>query len=271
MKKVISEVKFEVSNGRTVEARILPDGGCKLFVEFTNYEFPFGDYSSKREITFEDFIPIKVSEFDPNDKLLLLPPFRKRLRKAVLEGSLDDFYVQPQDASIGANGNIAFYKDGEPATGISYTEWEEQAKEFDKEHNSGLSTRLQYDARNFALLKKLVENGWNPLSAWYALTHNSSRLVDKCGYAEIKDSSEKIKRTGSKIICGFADLGNTYKILAKEEGKDNFWIAGTSYMSSPRFEPIAKMYPANDYYKGIRNAVGLVVCVPNKKQKNKNL
>lgn len=267
MKKTISEVKFEVSNGRIVEARILPDGGCKLFVEFTNYEFPFGDYSSKREITFKDFVPIKASEFDPKDKLLLLPPFRKRLRKAVIEGRMYDFFVQPQDASISANGNIAFYKDGEPAIDMSYDWWEEQAKKFDKDHNSRLATALEYDARNFALLKKLVENGWKPFSAWYALMHNSSRLVDN--YMEIKDSNQRIKRTGSKIVCGFADLGNTYKILAKEEGHDNFWLAGTSYMSSPRFEPIAKMYPLNDYYKGIRSAVGLVVCVPNNKQKNK--
>ena len=47
--------------------------------------------------------------------------------------------------------------------------------------------------------------------------------MEFCDYSE--DAKYNFEPTGSRIICGFYDLANTYKIFAEDEEAGGFWLA----------------------------------------------
>ena len=151
--------------------------------------------------------------------------FKQLLTDAIKKG-LKDFYRPRLDPSFDENGEIS-YKPGEkPAVGRSYNWWEKKAKEFCRERGSRLGTITEYVAFLGVLLKRLVASGWKVQDAWSAVCNDSKELGH---YWNSKNAKYDFDPTGSREICRFFDLANTFKILAEDEETGGFWLAGGGY------------------------------------------
>lgn len=95
---------------------------------------------------------------------------------------------------------------------------------------------------------------WSEESAWSAVCNNSENLGHY--YSPIKDY---IEPTGSKMIAGKCDLGNTAKILVKDEKDDGFWIAGGTYDLCGSESPLANIRFSKSFLLPLRNSVGWFV------------
>lgn len=268
MGKTTTEMKFEVSNGRIKNVQLKPDGSCTLIVEI---EFKKGEnveineYKKPKKLrTFKDFILIEASKITPEEKLykklVKHEPFKSILCSPVENGTLKDFYIAGMDGSLDENGKLQFAKGEQVAVKLSYNESEKKALEFDPEHNSRLGTITEYFAFLYILIDELIKSGWTFRKAYKAVVKDSVKLGH---YFNSKGAKKEFENTGLRNICGFMDLGNTQKILAKDERYKFFYIAGGSYFSSSYYDTLANYYTCVDYMKQQLFATPWIVCTKN--------
>ena len=66
-------------------------------------------------------------------------------------------------------------------------------------------------------------------------------------YWNSDNAKHQFEYTGSREICGFFDLANTYKILAKDEEAGGFWLAGGFFNLDGNDDPLADLVLRNGY------------------------
>ena len=261
MFKATKEMKFEVSNGRIKDVRLSKDGSCTLIVEIEFHEgenIIFGGYQVPVvEKKYEDFILVEASKIKPNERLLKKYPFKDVLLEPVKNGELKDFCIPGMDPSFSKEGSFHYVKGELPAVGQSYNWWEYAAKQFDPEHNSRLGTRVEYYAFLYILIDEMIKRGWKYKKAIKAVCNNSKEI------AHIWDSPEAkrhLEDTGEREVCGYFDLGNTKKILAKDEKYAFLWIMGVNYRTGSYNHSLTTEYNKFNYEELISDAVGWIVC-----------
>jgi len=211
----------------------------------------------------DEFILVEASKLSLDDFFMQYIPktrceeaFKRRLTEVIEEG-VKDFWRPKYDPSfIKDKAGICFVSGNKPAMGKSYKWWDETAKKFWPEHGSRLGTKEEYVAFLGCLIKKLVEeNGRFDYKVWDAICNDPLNLFP------YYDPDEKVsyELTGAKAICGFFDLANTYKILAKEKNDEGFWIAGGNYYVNADCDPLADLCHSYDVNKPNNISVGWLV------------
>lgn len=174
-----------------------------------------------------DCILIEASKLSLKDAFMRYEPIKEAEKKfkatltEVIKNRIEDFYRPAMDPSFSDKGKTKIhYMAGEkPAVGKSYNWW----KETIKDSKLCFGTKAQYVAFLGVLIKLLVAKGWTVDRAWDAVCNDSKEL----GHYWNSDNAKHLgEDTGSREICGFFDLANTYKILAEDEVAGGFWLAG---------------------------------------------
>ena len=66
--------------------------------------------------------------------------------------------------------------------------------------------------------------------------------------------------TGSREVCGFYDLGNTYKLLSEDKAHENFfWLVGGYYYDHSLEYSMADLYPCGSRIDNTAVSVGWIV------------
>ena len=140
--------------------------------------------------------------------------------------------------------------------GIDETQLWKGAKEFAPERGSRLGTELEYMGFIGVLLKKMVAEGWTVKDAWKAVCDDSTQLGHFCDSLDAKNDFEL---TGSREVCGFFDLANTYKILAEESEEKYYYLASSDYHESGKVGSITDRGISNFYDSWCNYGVGWIV------------
>ena len=191
------------------------------------------------------FALVKASQLSLKDEFMKHEPtnnnqreFKRELTEAIRSG-LSDFWHSKLDPCFNEDGAGLMFEAGKmPAVGKSYNWWEEKAKQYLPERGSRLGTKTEYVAFLGVLIKNLVASGWPMSKAWKAVCDDSKELGH---YWYSANAKHEFEATGSREICGFCDLANTYKILACDEEAGGFWLAGGGYGSHGYRFPLAHL------------------------------
>ena len=240
MGKTTANIEIKVSNARITNAEVLENGTCMLTVET--------EIDQRSELTKDDdiFVLIEASKLSLKDGFMQYKPktdeqkeFKKLLTEAIQRG-VKDFYRPKLDPSFvnSKYHDICYSAGNKPAVGKSYNWWNKKAKAFCPERNSRLGTKIEYIVFLGVLIKRLVDEGWKVADAWNAVCNDSKDLGHYCNS---ENSKHEFEDTGSREICGFFDLANTYKILAKDEEAGGFWLAGGDFDLFSYFYPLADL------------------------------
>ena len=199
----------------------------------------------KIEISKErDCILVEASKLSLTDTFMSHKPETEAEKKfkvtliEVIKNGIEDFYRPAMDPSFSDNEKTKIhYMAGEkPAIGKSYSWWKETVKDSE----FCLGTKAQYVAFLGILIKMLVAKGWTVGEAWNAVCNNSKEL----GHYKNSDNAKlRFEDTGSREICGFFDLANTFKILAEDEASGGFWLAGGNLGNVSYECPLADLGP----------------------------
>ena len=192
------------------------------------------------------FVLVEASKLSLKDEFMQYEPtsdnqrkFKKLLTKAIKSG-LSDFWHSKLDPSFNEETNGLVFEAGKkPAVGKSYNWWEEKARQYLPERGSRLGTKTEYVAFFGVLIKKLVASGWPMSKAWEAVCDDSRELGH---YWNSENARHDFEPTGSREICGFCDLANTYKILSCDKETGGFWLAGGNYFVYSYYGPLAGLY-----------------------------
>ena len=211
----------------------------------------------------EVFVLVEASELSLSDEFMKYEPetrgemeFKKQLTEAIKKG-VKDFWRPKYDPSFNEEGNGICYVEGmKPAVGKSYNWWNKVAKAFYPERHSRLGTKSEYVAFLGVLIKKLVESGWKVEKAWRAVCCDSKELGH---YWNSTNAKHTFEDTGSREICGFFDLANTYKILAEDEEAGGFWLADGNYYCYSDFYPLAYLVHHGNFGNNYNHSVGWIV------------
>ena len=156
---------------------------------------------------------------------------------------LHAFTCMTIDASV-ENEKVLYKKGLEPETSLSILQWENLFKACYPSRNSRLMTRTEYVCRNLFLIRRMVEvGGYKIEDAWESVCDDSKRIGNYCN-SEKRENKSCYEPTGSREVCGFYDLANAYKLLAKDpwEKNDGYLLAsGGSYYSYSDHCPVAAM------------------------------
>ena len=209
------------------------------------------------------FVLVEASRLSLKDKFMQYKPtsdnqreFKKLLTKAIKNG-LSDFWHSKLDPSFNEERNGLVFEAGKkPAVGKSYNWWEEKARQYLPERGSRLGTKTEYVAFLGELIKKLVASGWSMSRAWKAVCDDSRELGH---YWNSENARHDFETTGSREICGFCDLANTYKILAEDEEAGGFWLAGGIYDDNSHCYPFADLDHYTYQDDDRNNSVGWLV------------
>lgn len=177
----------------------------------------------------------------------------KELIVEAIRSNVKNFCRPEMDPSFADDG-IAYVAGKKPAVGKSYVWWSKIAKKYDPSRKSRLGTRLEYGAFLGVLIKELVAEGKAVEWAWNAVCNDSKELGH---YYDSKNAKCEFEPTGSRLICGFYDLANTYKILAEDEG--GFWIAGGDYHDFGFSSSLVALYHLTVRYFDNNYSVGWLV------------
>jgi len=218
---------------------------------------------SKTMLSDDDIILIEAEGLSLNDQFMLYEPdtekekCTKDLIAEAIKAGVKNFYRPKCDPSFTDDG-ICFVAGKAPAVGKSYNWWFDTAKKYDPSRNSRLGTRLQYGAFLGVLIKKLVEEGMTVAWAWNAVCNNSKELGHYYNSEDAKQQTFEL--TGSRCICGFYDLVNTFKLLAEvDEEVGGFWIAGGYFGNYSYTCPLADLEHDTDCYSDDNLSVGWLV------------
>lgn len=252
MRKTSTEMEIKVSNGRITNVELLRNGTCKITVEMNTEGANANDV----------FVLCEASKLSLDDEFMKHIPCSKnertlkKLLEIAIKSGLKDFYRPVYDPSFDTWGNICYVSDAKPAVGKSYNWWEEKAKQFCPKRGSRLGTKKEYIAFLGILIKKLSESGWSIAEAWNEVCNDSKELGHYWNSPNAKHSFEP---TGSRKVCVFYDLANTYKILSKSEVTSSFWRAGGSFNDDSRNNPLADLDRFYYYDDDNINSVGWLV------------
>ena len=192
------------------------------------------------------FVLVEASRLSLDDKFMQHEPttnnqrkFKKLLTEAI-ESGLSDFWRPKLDPSFNEDETGIVFETGKrPAVEKSYNWWEEKAKQYLPERGSRLGTQTEYVAFLGVLIKSLVAIGWPMSNAWKAVCDDSRELGH---YWNSKNAKHDFEVTGSREVCGFCDLANTFKILAWDKEAGGFWLAGGYYNYGSDYYPLAVLY-----------------------------
>ena len=187
--------------------------------------------------------------------------FKKLLDEAIT-AKVKNFYCSRCDPHVAGYpwrlsfepGYISDYRDDEP-----YYLWEKYAKEYDPKRNSRLGTRLEYVAFLGVLMQRLVESGERVKDVWDMVCNDSTKLGNYWN-PELEYGARN-EPTGSREICGFCDLANAQKILARDEEEGYFWLASGSYArgySGSKY-PLANIESYHNWTGSMAGKVGWIV------------
>jgi len=222
------------------------------------------------------FVLIEASKLSLDDDFMKHGPRTRReanfkaLLVRVIEQGVKDFYRPRFDPSFVYDDGLlklCFEEGAAPGTlkrdSGFYIWWKRSAEAFCPERGSRLGTRSEYIAFMGYLIKTMVANGWRKAEAWHQVCNDSCELGH---YWDAKDSRAWFEATGSRKVCGFADLANTLKILLddNDNGRGFYlndgewvwrgvWLAGGSYQNSGVMYPLAHMEvnSMDDYNDGV--------------------
>ena len=244
---------IKVSNAPIVkdDVQVLGDGSCKLTIETEVEAATKMTAEAEKEVTKQKnktndekdiFEVVEASSLRMWDKFMKYKPKTDKQKKLkilltdAIKTGLNDFYRPRLDPSFDKNGEIC-YKFGEmPAIGKSFNWWNRKAEKYCPERGSRLGTKTEYVAFLGVLIKRLVADGWTVQDAWSAVCDDSKELGY---YLNSKNAELDFEATGSREICGFFDLANTYKILADDEEDGGFWLASGGYCNNSGDYPLA--------------------------------
>ncbi len=245
--KTTAEMKIEISNARisNVKATVMPDGSCKL-----KFEVEMATQKQNNENANDDCIRVEASKLSLKDAFMSHNPKTEAEKKfkatltEVIKTGIEDFCRPAMDPSFSDKEKTKIhYMAGEkPAVGKSYNWWKETVKD----SKWCFGTKAQYVAFLGVLIKMLVSKGWTVGEAWDAVCNDSKKLGH---YWNSDNAKYRFEDTGSREICGFFDLANTYKILAKDEGVGGFWLAGGNYCGNGNFIPLAYLELCDVYHE----------------------
>lgn len=253
MNKASKEIEIKIFGGRITNSVVLEDGTCKLTVEMMESKVPvaavMAEEKTEKENPQDAFVFVEASKLSLKDEFMKYKPktereekFKKQLTEAIKKG-VKDFWRPRYDPSFNEDGTRICYVEGKkPAVGKSYNWWKRTAEAFCPEWQSQLGTKSEYVAFLGVLIKKLVESGWKVEEAWSAVCNDSRELGH---YWNSQNAKHAFEDTGSREICGFFDLANTYKILAEDEEARGFWLAGGDYCTSSNIYPLAYLARCN--------------------------
>ena len=236
--KTTAEMKIEISNARISNATIMPDGSCKLELEMKMAT----QKQNNNEIANDECILVEASKLSLKDVFMSHKPkteaekkFKSTLTEVIANG-IEDFYRPAMDPSFAdkACRKIHYMAGDLPAVGKSYIWWEATVKD----SKWCLGTKAQYVAFLGVLIKMLVAKGWTCCEAWNAVCNDSKNLGH---YNNSDNAKQQFEYTGSREICGFFDLANTYKILATDEEAGGFWMASGCYRNFCYATPLADL------------------------------
>jgi len=249
MNKATTELEIKISGGRITNAKVLDDGICKLTIETVAQNEPVAAVVAQENTAAENpqdaFVFVEASKLSLKDEFMKYKPKTAREEKLnkqlteVIKNGIKDFWRPKYDPSFNEEGTGICYVEGKrPAVGKSYNWWNKVAKAFCPERHSRLGTKSEYVAFLGVLIKKLVESGWEVEEAWSAVCNDSRELGH---YWNSQNAKHAFEDTGSREICGFFDLINTYKILAYDEEAGGFWLAGGIYGNYGDCYPLADL------------------------------
>ena len=215
-------------------------------------------------------VKVKASKLSLEDNFMKHQPTTKNQEKlksnleALIAKGLTDFWRFRIDPSLNIDHELVFLPGYRPAVGKSYTWWEENAKGFLPEHGSRLGTVSEYVAFLGTLIKKLTEEGESINNAWHMVCDDSSRV----GFYQ--SQTRYIKRrggfrpgdfanTGSYPAHGFYDLANTYKILAKPDDEEGYFLASGPYNELSNVFPLSEIGRFSNVNCPIFYGVGWIV------------
>lgn len=264
--KWATEIEVQVSGAMITGAEVRSDGTCKLTIEIVlpeNKEEATTEVTTKKVKVKSDVLKlVEASKLSLDDKFMQYEPeegtnearFKESLTK-VIQSGVSDFWRPNLDPSFDETGESICYVAGKkPAVGKSKNWWKEVAKKVGLQEG----TKKQYVAFLGCLIKKLVEKGWEVSQAWYAVCSDSKKLGH---YWNSEYAKHDFEMTGSREVCDFYDLGNTFKILAEdeEEKAGGFWLAGGYYYGNSGNYPLADLGRGNGVSNDCSNSVGWLV------------
>ena len=241
--------KLQIPDGRIVGAMLKSDGSCELTVETI----------LAREVPKDDsFVLIEASKLSLEDDFLQYEPLTynqetlKEYLTTAIKSGLSDFYRPKYDSSVDENGNIVFVAGKKPAVGHSYNWCVEAAKKYVSDRKIRLGTKNEYVAFLGVLIKKLIARGWSVADAWHAVCDDSKMLGH---YWNSENAKHAFEDTGSREVCSFFDLANTFKILAWDDEAGGFWLASGDCSNFSYCYPLADLglnyYQDDAYYDSV--------------------
>lgn len=223
-----NELKIMVPNGWVVNEEVMADGGRMLVIKLNTTTADDTTCHLQEDI----FKKVPASELSLEDDFLKYTPkteqekqFKRAVKKAIKAG-VHDFWRPVCDPSFDDDGRICYEPGKMPAVGKKCEWWEKNAKNFCPERGSRLGTKYEYIAFLAVLIKELVASGKTLEWAWNAICNDSKELGH---YRDSENAKEDFEPTGSREICGWCDLANSYKIVAKNKEGGGFWFVGGSY------------------------------------------
>ena len=138
---------------------------------------------------------------------------------------VENFKVPVYDPSIDENGYLKFIPGCKPATGYSYLELEYLAGK----NGVQLGTKEQYILFAANIIYRMIQEGYTMRKAFYEVCYDSRYLGH---YKNSPSAKNNFELTGSRMIAGKCDIGNTFKILKKDNKTGFYWLVSDSYAST---------------------------------------
>lgn len=161
-------------------------------------------------------------------------------KEAKAKGRLHAFTCMRVDPSI-LDGKLVYQKGLPPATGLSQRKWSKILKEYCPSRNSRQMTRTEFACRNLFLIQELYESRkYTVDEAWQAVCDDSRNI----GHYYNSDTKGHFEPTGSREVCDFCDLANTWKFIAEDPWEEvgGFWAAGGNFITIGNNFPVADLY-----------------------------
>jgi len=211
---------------------------------------------SSKKMEVDAFVLIDAESLSIDDDFMQHEPRtdkEKATKELIIEAiktRVNNFYRPIYDPSLTDNREeICFLPNRVPVDGKDYWWWSSAAERYCPSRNSRLGTKLEYGAFLGILIKKLIEDGRSIEWAWNAVCNDSYELGN---YYEDSFEAPVYELTGSRNVCGFYDLANTYKILKYDKKIESFWLAGGSNYAKSYGAPVGKIcmkyIPVVKYY-----------------------
>lgn len=175
---------------------------------------------------------------------------------AKAKGRLHTFTCMTIDPSV-EDGKLVYQKGLPTKTGFSQNQWAKMLKDYNPSRNSRQMTRTEYACRNLFLIQRLVESGYEIEEAWKAVCDDSREIGH---YSNSDNPKYDFEPTGSREVCGFCDLGNTWKFIAEDPWDEagGFWAAGGYYNNDSYDLPVADLYHDDDVGSDGNCGVGML-------------